>query len=173
MENTTSHSLFPNIRLHICMWCLVGCNSVIICCLTNLDMHRHLLTYLLFIVQIVINHQNLKEEIKLVFCQKAAQMPAINGHPLQFNFMFFIMLTLTVDTGSAFSPLSVNVVLWTKTGAIKSLPLLSTFTPTTALVLTVATMQVHLSEGQRLLESCFVAYSMPGCPVIILCTALC
>ena len=47
---------------------------------------------------------------------------AINGHLSQsyFFFFFFIMLTLTVDTVfvSALSPLSVNMVLWTITGAI-------------------------------------------------------
>ena len=47
-------------------------------------------------------------------------MSAISGHPLQFYYYFFIMLTLTVDTvfRSAKSLLSVNMVLWTVAGAI-------------------------------------------------------
>ena len=47
-------------------------------------------------------------------------MSAITGHLLQFNYYYFIMLTLTVDTVfvSILSPLSVNMVLWTVTGAI-------------------------------------------------------
>ena len=45
-------------------------------------------------------------------------MSAINGDHLKFQ--FFILLTITIDAvffGSALSPLSVNMVLFTTTGA--------------------------------------------------------
>ena len=54
-------------------------------------------------------------------------MSAINGHLLLYHVFVFIMLTQLLYFGSALSPLSVNLILFTVTGVI-SLPLLSTFT---------------------------------------------
>ena len=40
-ENAKHPIHFPDIRLQIYMWCLVGCNSVIICCNAQVKMIKH------------------------------------------------------------------------------------------------------------------------------------
>ena len=58
-ENANHPIHFPDIQSHICMWCLHGCNSCFHMLIYNIGfaqikIMKHLLAFLLFVVQIVI-----------------------------------------------------------------------------------------------------------------------